>query len=83
MTTPMKVEENQMAMDLKNMKQLKSTSAKKEDEMNEERSSFEQELNEVSIQPFTTDPMPKVKMIKKAKKVVRNVKYIDFYKMHF
>lgn len=41
-----------MSMDKKNPNLMKSTSAKKEDDMNEERSSFEQELRNIEVMPF-------------------------------
>jgi hypothetical protein len=46
LATPLKMEENLISMDIKNQIGLKSTSAKKDD-INEERSSYEQEVDNI------------------------------------
>lgn len=69
-----------MTLDKKNTNLLKSTSAKRED-INEERSSFEEELKNIEVMAFDSEDKPaKTKAIKK-RRMVSN--YIEFYKMHY
>lgn len=70
-----------MNMEKKNQNVLKSTSAKKEDDMIEERSSFEQELRNIEVMPFDSEDKPaKTKAIRKGRIVSS---YIEFYKLHY
>lgn len=76
--TPMKDGEKMVPLEIKDQKLLRSTNAKKEEEGNEERSSFEHELNNVMVRPFDSPaPMSKEKKIQKASK---GSKYITFYR---
>lgn len=79
--TPMKDGEKMVEMEIKDQKLLRSTNAKKEEELNEERSSFEHELNNVMVRPFDS-PAPLAKE-KKIQKTGKQTKYITFYRSCF
>lgn len=74
--TPMKDGERMVPLDIKDQKLLRSTNAKKEEDVNEERSSFEHELNNVMVRPFDAPTPLKEKKIRKAK----GNSYINFYR---
>ena len=74
--TPMKDGEKMVALEIKDHKLLRSTNAKKEEEGNDERSSFEHELNNVMVRPFDAPAPIKEKKIQKTK----GTKYINFYR---
>lgn len=78
--TPMKDGEKMVTLDIKDQKLLRSTNAKKEEEEgNDERSSFEHELNNVMVRPFDAPTPVKEKKIKKTK----GNSYITFYRKHY